>query len=251
MGSVGIGCTVNTNISSRAKKSKKSKILFNGDSINFPTVNYAIGKLVKQPVEVDIKSVLPLGCGFGISGAATLATIFAVNRLMELKMTKLHLSQIAHTSEIVNKTGLGTVTTQVTGGFLIKKSAGFPIKIQKLPFSGDTLFATIIGPLPTPSILTDKKLLKRINKSADKALLTIEQDKNPTLNKIIDLSFKFASECGLLKTFKVKSLINKIKNSGGHATMAMLGQVIISNIHPKNKNYKTVKLKISNKGIFL
>ena len=245
MGSVGIGCTVNKNVSSRVKKCQKSKILFNGKSISFPTVSYAIGKLVKQPVEVDIKSPLPLGCGFGISGAATLATIFAVNRLMGLKRTKLHLAQIAHQAEIVNKTGLGTITTQVTGGFLIKESAGFPVKVQRLPFAGEDIFATIIGPIPKPLILSEKKLILRINKSADKALSVIKRDKHPTLAKIIDLSYEFALDSGLLTNTLLKSLIDEIRKSSGHATMAMLGQVIISDINPQIKNFQTIRLKIS------
>lgn len=247
MGSIGIGCTLNKKVTTTAIVSKKNNITFNGDKIEFPTVRDAIAKLIKKKVSIDIKSDLPLGYGFGISAASTLSSLCSLNSLLHLKVNNLKLAEIAHESEIINKTGLGSVTTQITGGFLIKQSAGFPVKVQKLPFAGEDIFATIIGPIPTPSILAEKKLTLRINKSADKALSVIKRDKHPTLAKIIDWSFEYALNSGLLTNTLLRSLIDEIRKSGGHATMAMLGQVIISDINPRIKNFQTIRLKIGNK----
>ena len=55
---------------------------FNGSVIHFPTVVSVIQKLTPESVRVDIDSSLPLGCGFGLSGAASLATAYALNGLL-------------------------------------------------------------------------------------------------------------------------------------------------------------------------
>src|SRR3990170_3198834 len=71
-----------------------------------------IGCTVHKKVSVNIESPLPLGCGFGISGAATLATLYALKNYFDIEISYMDLAKIAHKSEIENKTGLGTIATQ-------------------------------------------------------------------------------------------------------------------------------------------
>src|SRR3989304_7084231 len=73
MGSVGVSCTVDQKVLAEVEKSKKIEIIFNGKHIKFPTVSSVLAELKKSPVKVSIKSSLPLGCGFSISGASALA----------------------------------------------------------------------------------------------------------------------------------------------------------------------------------
>ena len=67
-------------------------------------------------VKVDLTSPLPLGCGFGLSGAASLATAYALNELLHLGKDMETLAMIAHVAEVENRTGLGDVCSQYHGG---------------------------------------------------------------------------------------------------------------------------------------
>lgn len=247
MGSIGIGCTVDKKVFVSVEKAEKTVVLLNGKPIEFPTVSYVIDKLTQSPVRVTIKSPLPLGSGFGISGASALSCAHSLDKLFHLKKTKSVLSQIAHTAEIINKTGLGSVGTQITGGFLLKTKSGLPVSAIKLPFTGQKIYAIIIGKLLTPSILKDKKKIQEVNKVTDYYLLQLKNKKNIQLKDVLDASYEFVSKTGLLTDKKMIDIICRIKKSGGSATMAILGKVVISNIKPNfNIDYPLEELMITN-----
>src|SRR3989344_7483678 len=73
MGSYGFGFTLNEGVVVEAKKSKRNEILFNNNPIDFPAVKSVMKKLTKQKIRIHIDTKLPLGCGFGLSGASALA----------------------------------------------------------------------------------------------------------------------------------------------------------------------------------
>lgn len=252
MGSVGIGCTVDKGVIVRIKSQSTTSIYFNETPVQLPTITSVVNSLTKEPVVVQIESELPLGYGFGISGAGTLACAFALNKLFKLGKNRLELTKIAHVAEIINRTGLGSVGTQITGGFLFKTSPGLPVKAAKLPLLGKKVYAVVIDKLETPSILKDKKRLKKINQAADFALEKIRQLENFTLEDIIDIAYIFAKKSGFLTNSKTFSLIKNIIDSGGHATMAMLGEVVISSKKPKLEgNYHLEKLTITDDIVHL
>ncbi len=249
-GSLGVGCTLDKGVKAKVQKSSKSGIFLNDQPIKLPTVTYACKNLIDRPVIINLYSPLPLGCGFGLSAASTLASLFALNKLFALGKSKKTLAEIAHISEIVNHTGLGSVGTQIKGGFIIKKTAGIFFRGKILPFVGKKIYTIVIGPLETPKILKDKKKVEKINKIAEDILWEITNLSNRkvcklTLEQIIDYSYLFSRESGLLTNQKVISVIEKIKKLGGHATMSMLGKVVISSIYLKIPKYKTYSLTIS------
>ena len=86
-GSTGMGFTVNEGVLVYLKEinDKKNVIKYNYKKINFPTVDSLIKKLIKTRIEVTITSKLPLGVGFGLSGASALATAYAINKSFYLK----------------------------------------------------------------------------------------------------------------------------------------------------------------------
>ncbi|MBI3380163.1 hypothetical protein HY029_05400 [Candidatus Gottesmanbacteria bacterium] len=245
MGSIGVSCTIDKKVEVEIEKAQTTKIIFNDKLIKFPTVSYVINKLAKTPVLVSIKSSLPLGYGFSISGASSLATASALNKLFNHRKTKTELSKIAHVAEIVNHTGLGSVGTQITGGFLLKRRPGLPVSAINLPFAGKKLYAVIIDKLLTPSILQDKKRIQKVNATTDFYLQKLKDNKSLQLGDVIDTSFDFVEKTGLLRDKRVISVIDKIKMSGGHATMAILGRVVISDIPFVSQIYQVVELIIT------
>ena len=118
MGSYGVGFTLNEGVIAEAEKSKRNEIVFNNESINFPAVKSVMKKLTKQKIRIYIKTKLPLGCGFGLSGASALASAYAINKLLNLKKSKKESAIIAHTADAENRTGLGDVVTSFTADFL-------------------------------------------------------------------------------------------------------------------------------------
>jgi len=250
MGSVGLGCTIDKGVKVRVKPLSKSVILFNGKTIRLPTVSSVLTLLAVRPVMIDIVSELPLGYGFGISGASALACAFAVNKLFKLKKNNFQLATIAHMAEITNQTGLGSVGTQFTGGFLWKTAPGIPVQGKPLPFVGKKIYALILDKLETPSVLKDGKKIQKINIAADSILRRLKMSNILTLDQIFDFSYAFARKSTLLSDKLMINTIESIKASGGHATMNMLGKVILSTSKPYiSKDYQWEIFTITNSKV--
>lgn len=243
-GSIGVGCTIDRSISVTVKKNPSPSVLLNDSPIDFPTVRDVVAALSPVPVSVSIQSPLPLGCGFGISGASALATAKAITELFSMEKD---IAAIAHTAEIKNKTGLGTVGTIITGGFLVKTAPGLPVSAYRLPFVGQKLYATILGPMLTNTMLEHTRIM-----TADESLAGIGSRKNPSLADILDISYAFVRDSGFLTDVSTKTLIELIRREGGHATMAIFGRVILSDILiPGQQNYPTETLRVTDMTLSL
>lgn len=234
-GSTGVGFTIDKGVVAIAKNSTKNNISFNGKSIKFPTVADIIDKLTDKPVSINLQSPLPLGCGFGLSGASALSTAKVINKLFNLRKSKKELLEIAYNAEIKNKTGLGTVVTQSLRGCIIKHAPGLNPKITRLPFNGQKLYCEIIGKLETPGIIGNKKNLKKINAAADRALSAITE--KISFTTLMDISSNFAKESSLVKIARL--------NLPTSSTMLMLGRVILT-IHKPSGKPNILEVKISN-----
>jgi len=267
-GSLGVGFTVNEGVIVSIKKllmikkplkkshfknkKNKIKIFFNNKKTRFPTVESVVDRLNKnkENFEIRIKSKLPLGVGFGLSGASALATAYALGKLLKLKKNKKELAKIAHIAEVENGTGLGDVVNQFYGGFLVKFLPSYKFKVKRLPIKDKTIYYKIFSRLDTKKIITNKRIKNKINKSAIKSLKKIKNwannkkaNKKILLKKIIELSKEFSVNSGLLTDEKIINLIKKIEKNKGNASMIMLGNAIFSYISFKGCK----KIKISDK----
>jgi pantoate kinase len=202
----------------------------------------------EQKVKISINSDLPLGSGFGISGASALATAYAVNRLMGLKYADMELARIAHVAEVENRTGLGDVINQYFGGFLLKLLPSFKFKAEKIPFNEINVYCKYFGEISTKEILSDEEKKLLINAAASEALekvkeLLVKDDHDAIrFEDFITISKSFAEKSGLLMNEEVKSKIKEIEEAGGHASMIMLGNAVFSD----TPFAESLKLKISN-----
>ena len=250
MGSYGLGFTLNEGVIVSASKAKRNEVVFNGHSISFPTVKYVVEKLTKEKVRVDIKSKLPLGCGFGLSGASALASAYAINKLLNLKKSNKELAIIAHTAEVKNMTGLGDVVNQYCGGFCLKLKPSSYFEVKKLPMNNLNVYCKYFGKISTKSVITNKKLKNCINKSASVALKKIKKllkTKNIRFGYIIKISKGFAADSSLLKDKQTIETIKDIEKNNGNASMIMLGNAVFS-----EKPFRSALLfKISGKGAHL
>ncbi|HLC61158.1 MAG TPA: pantoate kinase [Candidatus Nanoarchaeia archaeon] len=251
MGSYGVGFTLNQGVIVEAAKSKRNEIIFNKKSINFPAVKSVIKKLTNKNLKINIKSKLPLGCGFGLSGASALASAYAINKLLNLKKTNKRLAIIAHIAEVKNKTGLGDVVNQFYGGFCVKLKPSSSFEIVKVPLSNIDVFCRYYSKISTKSILTNTKIRNKINDTATVSLgkikNLIEDSQNIIFKELINISKEFSINSGLLKDKKTMEAIKSIEKNNGNASMIMLGNSVFS-----DKSFKgALKFRISDEGAHL
>ncbi|MBI2656326.1 hypothetical protein HYX03_01135 [Candidatus Woesearchaeota archaeon] len=251
MGSQGVGFTLNEGVAVSAAKAERTEVVFDNVSINFPTVKSVVDELTKEKLRICIKSKLPLGCGFGLSGASALATAYAVNKLLKLRKSNKELAVIAHIAEVENKTGLGDVVNQYYGGFCVKLKPSSHFIIKRLHINNVDVYCRYFSGINTKSIIANPRLKAKINKAAAHALnkiKTLLNQKNKTkFSDIIKISKEFAFNSKLLKNKRTIGTIRNIEKNDGTASMIMLGNAVFS-----NKPFKgAIRLKIIDKGAHL
>ena len=240
MHSLGMGFTVKEGVEAIVSESHETAVLFNGERINFPTVRAVVKRLTQKSgiagVKVELTSPLPLGCGFGLSGAASLATAYALNELLSSHKDNETLAMTAHVAEVENRTGLGDVCSQYHGGCLVKLKEGSPLTADRLPIAKQPIYYRYFGPIQTSEVLGNREQTLRINRAADVALSVLKTltDAKPSadlFNACCVASKHFSVESGLLSDARVIDTISHIEAEGGVASMIMLGNGVFST-HP-------------------
>ncbi|MBW2981043.1 hypothetical protein KY360_06525 [Candidatus Woesearchaeota archaeon] len=252
--SLGVGFTVNKGVYVAVSFNKTNSMYFNNRKLKLPTVTSVIKKLTDKPVKVKIKSQLPLGAGFGVTGACAIATAYALGRLLKLKKNKKELAMVAHMAEVKNHTGLGDVGGQFNGGFNAKFTQGQPLKGKSLGITDKNIYYKFFSKLETKKIINNKNKKIKVNKAGDKSLKSIKKiinnkkiNKKELLKNIIEASKEFSADSGLMVDKRVKNLVKKIENKGGTASMIMLGNAVFSDTWFSGSK----KIKISSKGACL
>ena len=250
-GSYGVGFTLNEGVIVTVEKAKRTEVLFNNISISFPTVKTVINKLTREKLRVYIESKFPLGCGFGLSGASALATVYAVNKLLKLGKSDKQLAVVAHIAEVENKTGLGDVVNQYYGGFFVKLKPSSYFIVKRIPINNVNVYCKYFSKISTKSIITNPKLKNNINEAASiglkKVQKLIKKNEKIKLNIIIKISKEFAINSNLLKDKKVIQAIQEIRKNKGNASMIMLGNAVFSD----KPFFAATRLKIMDKRAYL
>lgn len=132
------------------------------------------------PVRVKSWAEIPVGCGFGASGAGALGTAYALNRALSLNKTVKDLTEYAHVAEVINRSGLGDIAAQSNGGVVIRLQPGGPEfgNIDRIPAPEARVFCIVLGEISTDSILADEATAGRIN-AAGKTAMSELLKKNP------------------------------------------------------------------------
>ncbi len=190
--------------------------------------------LVEQSMQV------PVGCGFGASAAAAISGVYAVAAVMGLKLPQRDLAYHAHVADIVQQTGLGTVsvTFEGTGAGAITK-AGAPGVSRffnvKVPM-GTRLVTASLAPFRKSDALSKPETTQMINRLGDEALRRLVADQ--TLVSLATEGERFSERLGLM-TSEVESLVKIAKAAGAsHASQNMIGHAI----HALTTNAKSVKV---------
>ena len=233
MHSLGMGFTVSDGVTVTVSRDTSARIRFNSDEIDFSTVKSVVSKLADEPIRVDIETPLPLSGGFGLSGASSLATAFALDALLELGKSQRELGMIAHVAEVENLTGLGDVAGQFNGGCLVKLVPGDPLAAMSLPVPEQEVYYRYFGPINTRDVIGHPRQRERINAAAEAALEALGELRardESEFARYVEIAKVFAVESGLLADERVVHAIDECEKLGGAASMIMLGNAVFSNV---------------------
>jgi pantoate kinase len=182
-------------------------------------------------ISVKHEITLPIGCGFGVSGAGALSLALALNEGFELGLSRLKAAQIAHIAEVLCKTGLGSVISETYGGIEIRVKPGGPGvgEIQTIPSSKDYVVVSLpFGPLSTAKFLTSEEARRRINELGGE--LTDALICQPSLSNLLNFSRQFAEHIQLVTT-RVRGIIEAAEDVGITCSTAIFGENVFSIVH--------------------
>ena len=221
---------VKTHVRLRKTRTTRIRATFNGRPLSGWSVSHFVAEKYAQlngkafQIDVAHTSQLPIGCGFGTSGAGALSLSLALNETMGLSLDRFEAAQIAHVSEIACKTGLGTVSSAFSGGLTLRTAPGAPgvgsVRRVNLPRSFRVVGASF-GPVSTRNVLRSKPIKDRVNRCA-RSLLN-EFDLNHPRTSFMRVSRKF-SDCLGLMSRRLERLSRRLDSTGFESSMAMLGE---------------------------
>ncbi|MDS0298044.1 pantoate kinase [Halogeometricum sp. S1BR25-6] len=196
-----------------------SETTLNGESVAMPPVGGVRERLGVPGAAVDAETPLPLGSGFGVSGAMALGTAYAANAVFDRRLSENALVAAAHCAEVEAGTGLGDVVGQARGGLPIRLEPGAPDHgaMDGVPARPRVEYLAF-GEVSTEEVLSgDTAALTR---AGERALADLRE--RPTPDRLVALSRRFAREAELT-TDRVESVVANVRAAGGDAAMAMLG----------------------------
>ncbi len=163
---------------------------------------------------------LPIGAGFGLSAAALLASLTAINHLAECSMNPEEIAEIAHETEVTYRTGLGDVAACQGGGRVVRSGAGIKGQIERRYDLTEPLFAVSFGPIHTPTVLGSPAQMARVTAAFPPASPGSVAD-------LFRLSREFAEKSGLV-TPKVRDILLACDTVNVPASMTMLGNGVFA-----------------------
>lgn len=222
-GSRGGGIALSEGVSVTVQPADDPEIILNGDPVEMEAVERVLHAL---DVEATVRGVtdLPVGAGFGVSGAMALGAALAANTAFNRALSENELITIAHGAEVQAGTGLGDVVAQARGGIPIRLEPGGPQdnKIDAIPARTRVEYYTM-GELSTADVLGGETEI--LTQAGRQALSRVVGE--PTLETFMEASRSFARESQLL-TESVGTVVEDVADAGGTASMAMLGQAVFA-----------------------
>jgi pantoate kinase len=201
------------------ERATESVVAVDGKPTDFEPVEMGLETL-DVIAEVDLTAEIPIGRGFGASGAATLATALAADAEFGLGRTRAELVEVAHRAEVEAGTGLGDVFVQDMGG-LVVGDGGEPRWFDR----EDAVEYASFGPIATEEALADEDLMARIAREGTAALDGLSAD--PSLADLTREAWAFAQAIDL-PTDEVRATVEEVEDAGGVASMAMVGQTVFA-----------------------
>jgi len=183
--------------------------------------------LVREPLEVKVKHScqVPIGAGYGASGAGAFGATLALSEAFDLQLPRERIAAIAHVAEVTCRTGLGDVGAQALGGLVIGLEPGAPPYGRweqiHLPKNVKVVCGTF-GGLSTEKLLRKEGFRERSKRFGGLALKKLLE--KPTPQNFMQVSREFAEALGLLDD-ELRSSIEAVSKTGAiGVSQVMLGR---------------------------
>jgi pantoate kinase len=214
---------------------EKDEVRIGGQVVEDAKTSLRVIQLIREgfdipPVRVHHRIVPPIGQGFGTSGAGALATSIAIGDLFDLKFTLSKAAAFAHTAEVQNLTGLGTVISLASGGGaigLVTEPGSYSIgRTETILVDYDEFYlaCATFGPISKSPILSTGSSRNKINEFGRKALEKILED--PTPERLLEQSRVFSEKTGLASKDLLKLSDKAVDLGALGATPNMIGNSI-------------------------
>lgn len=222
-GSRGAGVALSDGVTVEVRPTDDRAVYLDDTSIDIEPVERVLDAL-RVDATVLATTELPVGAGFGVSGAVALGTALAVNDCFDRSLSENELITIAHGAEVQSGTGLGDVVAQANGGFTIRLDPGGPSHntLDRIPMHSRVEYLSF-GERSTAAVLDDNPQL--VTEAGRLALSQVVEE--PTLEEFMHASRRFARETGLL-TEELQEVVQAVTDVGGSASMAMLGETVFA-----------------------
>ena len=249
-GSKGAGFSFKKGVTTSVELYKSKKKWYQIYINNSLTTNAEVSKWVVQYyldkfdftfyIKINHSIDIPIGYGLGTSGAAALSLSYALNKALNINLSKEYAAQIAHIAEIECNTGLGTVISEFYGGLEIRTSFGAPGigKLTKIELNNYKAIILCISPLSTNQILTNYS--NNANSLGEKMVEQLLLSKD--VNFFLRMSHQFADFLGLTKGICAKP-IEELNRLGVDCSMGMFWETVFTLVPPNEVSSVTSVLK--------
>lgn len=173
---------------------------------------------------------VPIGFGFGASSASAISAVYATAPLFHIEETKAEQARDAHEAEIVEQTGLGTVSVAydfIGAGAITAPGEPGVAKFVNVSVPKDTRVVTAsLMPYDKKDALSSPTISEKINRLGGQALREFLSD--PSLDSLGGAGERFSMQLGLM-TPEVRKLTEAAKSAGAfHASQNMIGYAVHS-----------------------
>ena len=223
---------VHSSVSCRKSRKTRIAIRINSRPQIAPTTRWAIQSLLKHydmtlEVMVNLEIGVPIGAGYGTSAAGTAATCLALTDAAQLSITFNEIGKLTHVTEVINKTGLGTASAVLVGGFVLVTEPGAPGigEVDRLPFPKQhSMICVYMQSLPTSKMLTQLDIASQVNPAGRAALRAIKR--NPCLSTFLVEARRFATKTPFQTAETSRIMEIMIANGAVGAAQNMVGQAV-------------------------
>ncbi|MHB1261378.1 MAG: GHMP family kinase ATP-binding protein [Thermoplasmatota archaeon] len=201
-GSRGAGWSLDDGAAAQVVAGDSLRIRIDGEVAEAPVTRAALARLAPgRGLHVELRLGLPVGQGFGMSAAGTLAACLAATDALGLE-PELAL-EAAHAAEVESGTGLGDVVGSWFGSGEVRMKPGCPphgwaLRIEP-PAGTRFLFCVLGRGIPTPSIIRDAAWKRKTRELGDPAVDRILAAKREgAWERILLESSSFGQALGLM-----------------------------------------------------
>ena len=227
-GSIGAGIVISEGVTATVEPSDRISICIRRKSSPKTSFEVSSGSPLLEHVmehlnltaSVVTECTLPIGAGFGLSAAALLATLTALNQLFDRGMNAKEIAQCAHAAEVIHRTGLGDVAACQGGGRVVRSGPGIDGQIERRYDMPEPLYAVSFGPIHTPTVLGSPAQMELASSAFPKTTPGNVED-------FFLLSRLFAQQSGLM-TPEAQNVIRKCDAAGIPSSMTMLGNGVFA-----------------------